>query len=364
MFAAFGAAIAAAQEPKPNAALQYWQAFALLPNSDKDDAKLIEEWNKTPLNDAVKNLVRNGRASLMFLNRAARIEHCDWGMNLNDGPHLFLPHISKARELARLAGLYSRVEIAEGRWDSAVQAFVDVMSMARHMSSDFTLISKLVRYNIESTAIEALAPSLPKLKAEQLAKVAAALDAPVGGSVMADVVRGEKKYMVEWLIQKLKDAEAAKKGSWREFLHSVLDFNEGKEFAKNARDIESVMKMLEDMKPAYDELAKLVELPAAEFDRQYPAFANQLRRENAGFRLLMPAMEKAVEAQRRNQVQRALFRAGIEVVQGGAGKVEQTKDPFGDGPFAYRPVEGGFQLTSKFQYKGESVKIVIGGTQP
>ena len=48
---------AAAQAPdaRPdlgaNAALKYWQAFALLPTLDKDQEKLLEKWNKVPLYD-------------------------------------------------------------------------------------------------------------------------------------------------------------------------------------------------------------------------------------------------------------------------------------------------------------------------
>jgi len=49
-------ATAQAPDTKPdlaaNAAGKYWQAFALLPNLDKDQEKLLEQWTKVSLDAA------------------------------------------------------------------------------------------------------------------------------------------------------------------------------------------------------------------------------------------------------------------------------------------------------------------------
>ena len=87
----------------PNAAVQYWQAFAQMPTFDKDQEKLLADWNTVSLNDAaVKSLITGSRASLMYLHRGAKMRHCDWGLDYNDGISLMLPHIAKARDLAAL----------------------------------------------------------------------------------------------------------------------------------------------------------------------------------------------------------------------------------------------------------------------
>ena len=40
-----------------NAAMKYWQAFALLPPLDKDQEKLLERWNKVPLDAMALELI-------------------------------------------------------------------------------------------------------------------------------------------------------------------------------------------------------------------------------------------------------------------------------------------------------------------
>ena len=69
---------------------------------------------------------------------------------------------------------------------------------------------------------------------------------------------------------------------------------------------------------------------------------------------------KAAASERRNLTQRTLFRAAINVVQGGPEKVKETMDPFGDGPFEYRAFDGGFELKSKFKYKDQQFTLTVG----
>src|SRR5271165_6375313 len=105
-------ATAQAPDAKPdlgaNAAGKYWQAFALLPNLDKDQEKLLEQWNKVPLDAAALKLIDVSRGSLEYLHRGAKLPRCDWSLDYQDGPFLRLPYLGKARNLARLAALNAR----------------------------------------------------------------------------------------------------------------------------------------------------------------------------------------------------------------------------------------------------------------
>src|SRR5215212_180508 len=91
-----------------NAALQYWQAFAMLPALDAKQEKLLENWSEAPLDGAVSKLLDQSHPSLMFLHRAAKLKRCDWGFDYRDGISMLLPHLTKARVLSRLAGLDAR----------------------------------------------------------------------------------------------------------------------------------------------------------------------------------------------------------------------------------------------------------------
>ena len=83
-----------------NAALQYWQAFAHMPQipppgdsgADPDEAKLVQ----------------SGKDALLYLHRGAAVKNCDWGLHREDGPYLLLPHLAKGRDLGRLAAMKVR----------------------------------------------------------------------------------------------------------------------------------------------------------------------------------------------------------------------------------------------------------------
>src|ERR1043165_5907826 len=100
------AAVAAAADTKKavdyppvsdNAALQYWQAFAMMSPLDAKQEKLLENWDEAPLDDSTNKLLDQTHASLMFLGRGAKRQNCDWGVDYHDGVSMLLPHLGKAR---------------------------------------------------------------------------------------------------------------------------------------------------------------------------------------------------------------------------------------------------------------------------
>src|SRR5262245_9190096 len=149
-------ALAAAQDPTQrsplaeNAALQYWQAFAQMQSLDKDQQKLLEEWNTVSVDDpAVVNLLTANQSSLLYMRRAAQLKTCDWGLDYGDGVGLLLAHLNKARDLARLAALHGRRELERGSRDAATGDAQAIMTLGRHVGRDPIMIAVLVRYLIE-----------------------------------------------------------------------------------------------------------------------------------------------------------------------------------------------------------------------
>jgi hypothetical protein len=57
------------------------------------------------------------------------------------------------------------------------------------------------------------------------------------------------------------------------------------------------------------------------------------------------------------KVRRQLLHAAIAVQQNGPEAVKQFKDPYADGPFAYRPLAAGFELSSKLH---KYVRVTVG----
>ena len=121
---------------------------------------------------------------------------------------LLLPHLQKARDLAHLAALRARYEFELGNKQAALDDAMAMMTMARHVGRDPIMICILVQYVIEGLTIDLVAPYVPDLKAppghaQQL------FDRLPRAATLAQTLPTEKKYMAEWAIRKLREAEQA-----------------------------------------------------------------------------------------------------------------------------------------------------------
>jgi hypothetical protein len=362
-----GASPAAAEVPTPdakldpsaNAALKYWQAFALMPSLDKDQEKLLADWNKVPLDDTALKLIAASKESREYLLRGAKSRTCDWGLDYEDGMGLLLPHLAKARDLARLAALHARHEIEQGRVEAGAEDAAAILALARHVGSDPIMISILVRYLIEGTAIDLMASYLPELQGHASRIVAAYETLPAGATFQDAYLKMEKEHTVRWLANRLREAEAKKKGAWREVWKNATDRPGGLDVINRVDSVDQAIKLTEDLLPVCDDLASLVALPRVDFDARYPEFKKKTKAAHplAGYFLTTP--DTVLATQRRNQARLALLKAAIAVVQGGPSKLKVIKDPFGSGPFEYRPVDDGFELKSALLFHDEPVTLTV-----
>ena len=359
-------ATAQAPDAKPdlgaNAAMKYWKAFGLLPTLDKDQQKLLEDCNKVPLDAAALKLIDNSSMSRLYLHRGAKLQRCDWGLELDDGLRLVLPHIPKAATLARLAVLNARHEFDKGHGKAGWEDVMAVLTLARHFEQDRLMIIQMLGYRIEETALEAVAPYLPKLKQALPKSAAKLLDALPARPTLAQMLLAEKQVGPVWLIQELKDADQRSKGSWRDVLKELFDHpeSEDRDLAKSIKSVEEAVKMLEDVLPFYDQMAKLTALPRKEAEGKYPELLKKALAANPMAHAVFPALDRVIAAEHRIQARTALFRAALTVVQDGPDKLKDIKDPFGDGPFEYKALDKGFELKSKLRFKGQPVTLTVG----
>ncbi|HKD36709.1 MAG TPA: hypothetical protein VKB78_07905 [Pirellulales bacterium] len=361
---------AAPSEASGNAAMKYWQAFALLPALDRDQEKLVDEWNKIPLDAAAMKLIDQSQGSREYLVRGAKLASCDWSLDLEDGIFLRLPFLAKARLLARLTALHARHEFSQKHWESGWNDITALLKLARHCETAPMMIAQLVGYAIEATAIEAAAPYLPEMKSSLPPKTADSLATLPKEPTVAELLAVEKQVGPQWLLNKMKDAEHKHPGSWKTAWNETIDAaNAGNEGAGGAkRDLTSKVvslaqatKWLEELLSLYDEGAKIAGLPPKEFDAAYPAFDKKAKAVNPIAEMFYPNLEKFVPMQRRHQAQDALFRGAVTVVQQGADKLKDMPDPSDVGPIEYRATDNGFELTSKVIFNGKPVSLTVGG---
>jgi hypothetical protein len=343
-----------------NAALQYWQAFATIPTLDADQEKLLQNWATVPLDEAATKLLDQSQTSLMFLHRGAQRRECDWGLDYRDGGQLFLPHLIRARTLARIAALDARQAFENKDYKRAHDDAFGMVTLARHVGKDHTIVNMLVCFAIEGTVVDLAAPYLPEVQAPY-ADVLEECEALPPSPPLAQAVLGEKR-MAYTVLNQLAEAEHRRPGSWRETWKSILggDVGGAADPLQSAVKFEEVLDLVEKFQSVYDELAELMALPPAEFDARYPEFAKRASATSPVAEVLLPAVEKTVAVQRRSEARLAMLLAAIAVIESGPEELAGIKDPFGDGPFEYRKLDTGFQLSSKLLEDGKPVTLEIG----
>jgi hypothetical protein len=343
-----------------NAALQYWQAFAHLPVLDEQQQKLLDDWRTVSLDDPeVKKIIDQSHKSMTYLRRASRIEKCDWGLEYNDGIAMLLPHLAKARDLARIAALYSRNQCEQGNGPALQANAMAMMTMARHIAKDPIMICLLVRYLIEGLTVDLIAPYVPEGKAPYDHALAAFESLPPAPD-LRDCIQAEKTFFVEWMIRKFQEEEDREAGASVKLWHQMIGPNAPKEL-KAVGSYREMVTLTSELPPVYDELLVLTELPKSQFEKKYPEFKKRVSADNELVRFYLPDVESLQAKEQRNTARIAMLLAGIAVAESGPERLKDLKDPFGDRPFEYRAVDNGFELESKLEYEGKPVTLTLGG---
>ena len=355
-----------AQEPQgglgQNAALRYWQAFAHLSRLDEAQKKVLEGQPSAgaPDAEAVK-VTEAGRDALLYLRRGAAIGAADWGLHREDGPNLLLPHLGRGRDLARLAALRARVDFARGDSVAAVDGAADAIVLGRHLSADLTaLISYLVQVSCERIGIEAVAPHLAGLDAAALDRLEKRLAALPRGGTLEDSLKVERSAFFDWATTRLaamKDGEPWKETVLRPMTSSPEE--QDKIIAACGGTRTGVLKNLEALRPAYEEVGGLLSLSQKEFHARAGELEKKFEANPIG-KAVLPAFGKMYDRDAAARTRMTMLRAAVAAARGGQGRVKEFKDTNG-AALEYRETADGFELRSTVLDDGKPVTLTVGG---
>ena len=114
----------------------------------------IDEWMQIPLNDPREKEFRakhhseiaESGALYRDMTRAARFESCDWQLPIHEGNFyaILLPELQQLRTYGRLLAAKARLEIAEGKYDQAVETLQTWFALARDAAKGPTLVHAVV----------------------------------------------------------------------------------------------------------------------------------------------------------------------------------------------------------------------------
>jgi hypothetical protein len=155
-----------------NAALTYWQAFALMrdPPADKSTADLLDSvaTGKSPWNEArLGSILDANEEAIQTMTRGTKLPDCEWGIDWELGPAAPIGHLAKARVLGRLNTLAGMRLAAGGHVPEAIATWLAGVRFARHVAQGGSLISLLSARAVLVSNLTALGDALRQNSAGQ-----------------------------------------------------------------------------------------------------------------------------------------------------------------------------------------------------
>jgi len=371
----------------PNAAVIYWQAFAAMPSlSDAQQKNLESAISKLPssASQELNPFLEHYQVALRELHRAAAVEPCDWQLDELAGPNMLLPHLQKARELAKVAMLRAQLRLAADDTDAALNDISAVLKLAHDCGRSPILISLLVDATIEKQTIDVLATHLPSLTTAQLERLLQTLKNLPSTATVVDCLRHESTIFVGW-IERTIQAEAGRlndPGAGGKLLLAICrNMGLGEELVNDEESPDATRrkKILSDLKIAdvraaveqlrqdYQQLIRIMSLDdetRAKQLTQAEADLVEVRKLNKPEDVLrylsalsLPSVARISEREQQLIVRRHLLEQAIRVQQHGPTAIESINGR----KVEYSKLEHGFELRCGSPEKAEVLKV--GGAQ-
>ena len=352
------------EQSAQNAALQYWQAFAVLPApkglGDKlteEEQQRIDEWETAPLDETTESAIKKHATTLVYLHRGAILTNCVWASQsdmLRDGIGARCPQVARAHAIRPAVLLRARYRFAHGQPRRALDDLFALVRFARHLETGSSLIGLLTAYAIERDVIRLIAANMHVLAAEPAVLTAARaewdkLPAP---RPMVDALRDERDAFVGMLrhqagvdLDNPKDDELVVNG----FI-PTLAFILGEETFEQA-----VATVCGTVERHYERLIRVTTAAPEKVEAAEKAFFANWEKDTANddpiavgvAKLLLPGAGRLRLTETELFSRRAMLRAALAVAAEGADKFKTHTDPFGNVPFETKPVEGGYELKSQ-----------------
>jgi hypothetical protein len=230
----YSLAIGSRERQPGNAAPFYYRALLArrsLPEAvAKEYANNEKAWNEGTLDAAqqaeLKKWLEGYRIAFHELRTAVYREHCDWDFRMQDlkgteAVAFLLPEMQESRDLARALRVKARLEIAERRYDDAVETLRWGFQLARDCSEQPLLISNLVGIAISAIMTQPLVELMDAPGSPNLFWAMATLPQP-----LVDVRRALEfeRGFPEQIFPFLKDAEEVERSpqEWQRILEQTL----------------------------------------------------------------------------------------------------------------------------------------------
>ncbi len=366
-----------------NPALSYYQGYLLAPKLNESDRQYLfeTEWRGKHLEERFGGLVEKYDNQFKFLRQAAlQKAPCDWGIDMSRGPETLLPALAPAKLTAQTARLRAMWHLQNGRQAEARTEVLDAFVLGRNVSRDGVLISALVQVAIENIIASAIAENFFQWQPETLKELAAGLNASPARGTVAQTIPIERLSFYDWMVRKIQAIKQESSGNEAKGLDQVRDLlaltvagsesGEDRDFPEKVLKagggtVDGVLKLVLQVRPRYDKLATVMSLGQGEFEKQAPQLAAEIKADpNPFVGQFLPSFEKCRVKEFSILAKLAMVQAGIEYKLHGEEGLKKVKDPFGNGPFAFRRFsfenqDRGFELKSAYSGRGFNEVLIF-----
>jgi hypothetical protein len=173
-------------------------------------------------------------------------------------------------------------------------------------------------------------------------------------------MKGEKDFLLKFVRPEFEKKTLEEVTAEMRKLHDSEE--EIKAVLKAAgNDVKGLLRLIDEAAASYDELGKILDLPYNRVGPAVAAFREKYAESNPNLASFAKTAENVRYSVARVEAKWAMLRAALAITREGKDRLKDSKDPFADGPFAYRSFPGGFELKSALKYKElPSVTLVVG----
>ena len=348
-----------------NAAEYYERAFAKLPDETAGDYLYLISWYEASMEHPRAGATLNRyREVLEAFHWGAAADGCDWGPAVHDGQFTAVARVSPAWVLKSLAQFNARYQFEHGKPAEAFDEMARLLAFARHVGSEGVLAARGSEARIVEAAAQQVGTMLHATPPEVARTFAGRLKGLGPSMSWADAVRREAAWAEPNLRAWAKlDPEkfVGRDGRFTRLI-SLRYPLDPEATAKREADVREIRALWSDpakrdaaiagVRPLWEEVARLLELPPAEYAAAAPAFRAKVESKPLA-RLVVPDVDREREKMLADAVYRAMLEAAVAVRVEGPQAVHRFRDPAGEGPFEYVVVEaprgGGqtYELQSK-----------------
>ena len=360
-----------------NPALLYYRAFLLAPDLSPADRDLFTtNWQGQTLPERLGKLVAGYDSQFKLVREAAQQRvPCDWGIDMSPGPAVILPHLNRARAVARAARLRAIWDLQHGNQVGARDDLLAAFVLGRNVSRDGILISALVQIAMEAIVHSTVTENFGQFSPETLKQLVDGFDAAPPRGTMANAMMTEKLINNDWFVNKIRKLQQENPGSDTKVMEAVRNDDElqvfeyvgykaeirgtnfwQRVFMASGGTSDGLLKLIRDMEPLYPRLVRIMTLPPPEYEDQMQTFDAEIRgSQNPLVQVFLGGggLLRARQKEFTIQAEEAMVRAAVEYKLHGESGLKSVMDPFGKGPFAFQRfvfegVDRGFELKSAY----------------